>query len=163
MMAGALVLSACAGIEGGVTEIGGVGCKRISEQAMAKINWARVPRVEMAVREGDFEPMVLRMKQGRPYVLKIRNRDDSVRYFRALEFFKQNAVIAIAVDGERAEETCVQAVNIPPRKTAEVRFVAVIDGHYEFEDNFLMIPLVMSGGPSGVIVIEERKEVAAGG
>ena len=104
--------------------------------------------------------MVMRLKQGRPYIIRIRNRDDERRVFRAPDFFEQNTVVAIGVEGERAATTCVNAIAIPARQTAEVRVVAITDGTFEFEDNALLLPYVMSSGPSGVIVVEERRETA---
>lgn len=152
-------LAACAG-PSGVTDFAAIGCKQISKRAEAKINWARVPEIEIRIRDGEYSPMVTRLQQGRPYVLRIRNRDDSLRVFRARDFFKENAVIAAGVEGQRAEETCFVSVSIPSRQSAEIRMVAITDGTFEFEDNLVLLPFVLSAGPSGAIVIEERRETA---
>lgn len=153
------VLAACAG-QSGVSNFNVAECKMLSNRAEAKINWARVPERELRVRDGEYSPMVMRLKQGRPYVIRIRNRDDERRVFRAPDFFEQNAVVAIGVEGQRAETTCVNAISIPARQSAEVRVVAITDGTFEYEDNALLLPYVMSAGPSGVIVVEERRETA---
>lgn len=155
----ALGLSGCAA-DTGVATIGVADCKRISDRAEAKINWARVPEIELTVRDGEYTPMVTHLKQGRPYVLRIRNRDPETRVFRAQRLFESNAVIAVGVEGQRASETCIASVTIPTRQTAEIRFVAITDGTFEFEDNKILLPFVFSVGPSGVIVIEERRETA---
>ena len=153
------VLAACAA-PSGVSDFGVAQCKQISQRAEAKINWARVPKVEIRVRDGEYSPMVTRLQQGRPYVLRIRNRDDSLRVFRAKDFFERNAVIAVGVEGVRAEHTCINAVSIPARQSAEIRVVAITDGTFEFEDNALLLPFVFFGGASGAIVIDERRETA---
>ncbi len=152
-------LAACAA-PSGVSNFGVAQCKQISQRAEAKINWARVPEVEIRVRDGEYSPMVTRLQQGRPYVLRIRNRDDSLRVFRAKDFFERNAVIAVGVEGVRADNTCINAVSIPARQSAEIRIVAITDGTFEFEDNALLLPYVFSGGASGVIVVDERRETA---
>lgn len=154
-----MALSACA-VPSGVNSFATAECKQISKRAEAKINWARVPAIELRVRNGEFSPMVTRLQQGRPYVLRIRNRDDKLRVFRAKDLFVENAVIAVGVEGVRAEEECVTSISIPGRQSAEVRMVAITDGTFEFEDNEIMLPWVMSGGPSGAIIIEERRETA---
>lgn len=154
-----MVLAACAA-PSGVSDFGVAQCKQISQRAEAKINWARVPEVEIRVRDGEYSPMVTRLQQGRPYVLRIRNRDDSLRVFRAKDFFERNAVIAVGVEGVRSDHTCINAVSIPARQSAEIRVVAITDGTFEFEDNALLLPYVFSGGASGVIVIDERRETA---
>lgn len=154
-----MALSACA-MPSGVSNFAMAECKQISKRAEAKINWARVPEIEIRVRNGEYSPMVTRLQQGRPYVLRIRNRDDSLRIFRAKQFFENNAVIAVGVEGVRADDTCINAISIPARQSAEVRMVAVTDGTFEFEDNAVLLPYVFSGGPSGAIVIDERRETA---
>lgn len=154
-----MVLAACAA-PSGVSDFGVAQCKQISQRAEAKINWARVPEVEIRVRDGEYSPMVTRLQQGRPYVLRIRNRDDSLRIFRAKDFFERNAVIAVGVEGVRSDHTCINAVSIPARQSAEIRVVAITDGTFEFEDNALLLPFVFSGGASGAIVIDERRETA---
>ena len=153
------VLAACAA-PSGVSDFGVAQCKQISQRAEAKINWARVPEVEIRVRDGEYSPMVTRLQQGRPYVLRIRNRDDSLRVFRAKDFFERNVVIAVDVEGVRTEHTCINAVSIPARQSVEIRVVAITDGTFEFEDNALLLPFVFSGGASGAIVIYERRETA---
>ncbi len=152
-------LAACAS-SSGVSGFATSGCKQISKRAEAKINWARVPEIEIRVRNGEYSPMVTRLQQGRPYVLRVRNRDDSLRVFRARDFFKNNAVIAVGVEGVRAPETCFASISIPARQSAEIRMVAVTDGTFEFEDNVILLPFVLSAGPSGAIVIDERRETA---
>ncbi len=158
-VAAVTLMAACAA-PSGVTEFTAANCKQISKRAEAKINWARVPEVEIRIRDGEFSPMVTRLQQGRPYVLRIRNRDDGVRIFRAGEFFEDNAVIAIGVEGVRAEATCVTSVSIPGRQSAEIRMVAITDGTFEYEDNLILLPFVFSAGPSGAIIIDERRETA---
>lgn len=154
------LLAACAPNEG-VSTFAAHECKQISSRAEAKINWARVPEVELRVRNGEYSPMVMRLKQGRPYILRIRNRDTEQRVFRARDFFLQNAVLAVGVEGKQADATCIHSVTIPARQTAEIRMVAITDGTYEYEDNLILVPWVLSGGPSGAIIIEERRETAA--
>ena len=152
-------LAACA-MPSGVSSFGVAECKVLSKRAEAKINWARVPERELRIRDGEYSPMVMRLKQGRPYIIRIRNRDDKLRVFRAPRFFENNAVVAIGLEGERADTTCINAISIPSRQTAEIRVVAITDGTFEFEDNVILLPYVISAGPSGVIVVEERRETA---
>ena len=66
-IAAVTLMAACAA-PSGVTEFTAANCKQISKRAEAKINWARVPEVEIRIRDGEFSPMVTRLQQGRPYV-----------------------------------------------------------------------------------------------
>lgn len=138
----------------------GDGCTRLSSRAQAQINWTRVPIVEVAVRNDEFEPMVFRLRQGRPYVLHLRNRDLERHEFAAPAFFRENAVVGIAVDGVPMADVCVESITLPARQTAVIRMVAVIDGHYEFYDTFLPLAVPQALIPAGAIVVEERPAVA---
>ena len=132
-------------------------CAKVPEEDLKKVNWTRVPEVNMRVRNGEFEPMFVRLKQGWPYVFRIRNRDDDSHTFNASEFLSAMAVTRITVAGKRWEDTCVSSITVPPRDTAELRLVAAIDGHYEFEDTWLPALGLGPATASGVIVVEERR------
>ncbi len=153
-------LAACAA-PSGVSDILALDCKQISKTAEAKINWARVPEREIAIRNDAFSPMVMRLMQGRPYVIRVRNCDDSTHVFRAGKLFQENAVVAVGVEGKRADETCISAITIPPRQSAEIRFVAITDGTYDYADEFFLPSFFKTGVASGAIVIEERRETAS--
>ena len=152
-----LLLAGCMAPFGASGAIG--ECATVDEKAVKYINWARVPEIDIRIRNGEFSPMVVRMRQGWPYVLRIRNRDHETRTFRAPDFFRRVAVIKATVAGEDEDITCFGVVLVPPRQTAELRLVALTDGYFEYEDSMLPIPLpgLSSVGPNGIIIIEERK------
>jgi hypothetical protein len=151
-----LLLGACAGplaVSGVVSR-----CATVDDKAVKYINWARVPEVNIRIRNAEFEPMIVRMRQGWPYVLRIRNRDHETRVFSAHEFFQRVAVIKATVAGEEQDFTCFGVVAVPPRQSAELRLVALTDGYYEYEDSAIPIPIpgLFSTAPNGIIIIEER-------
>lgn len=131
-------------------------CTTVDETAVKYINWARVPEVDIRIRNGEFDPMVVRMRQGWPYVLRIRNRDHEPRVFKAYDFFRRVAVIKATVAGREEDFTCFGGVTVPARQSAELRLVALTDGYFEYEDSILPIPGLFSTGPNGIIIIEER-------
>ena len=150
-----LLLAGCTapiGVSGYISQ-----CAEVDDKAVKYINWARVPEVDIRIRNAEFEPMVVRMRQGWPYVLRIRNRDHETRVFKAHEFFRRVAVLKATVAGEEQDFTCFGAVSLPPRQSAEIRLVALTDGYYEYEDSLIPIPAMFSSGPNGVIIIEERR------
>ena len=132
------------------------GCEEVSPEALKRVNWTQVPEINVRIRHDEFSPMVIRMRQGWPYVFRIRNRDNTGHTFRADDFFNKVAVIQKSVAGKIAEETCFGSLWVPPRQTVELRLVAVIDGYYEFEDNPVYVLGGFMNGPNGVIIIEER-------
>lgn len=150
-----LLLSACV-FPAGVTGFA-LACPEVSEKAVKRINWTQVPEVDLRIRHGEFSPMVVRLRQGWPYVFRIRNRDDRGHAFKAYNFFANVAVIQTSIGGLKEDTTCYGALWIPPRQTAEIRMVAVVDGRYEYENLVLSLLFGYAGGPDGVIIIEERK------
>ncbi len=128
----------------------------VSPKALKRVNWTRVPRVNMRIRNNEYEPMIVQMTQGWPYVFRIRNRDDRAHSFNAERFLRSMAVIRVTIDGNRQNETCVSSLEIPAGATAELHLVAAIDGYYEFEDNWLPAATLLTGGADGVIIVEER-------
>ena len=150
-----LFLSGCV-FPQGVTQ-SFASCAEVDKEAVKRINWTKVPVVNVRVRHDEFSPMVIRLRQGWPYVLRIRNRDDEGHVFKAHDFFRNVAVIQSSVDGEVEDNPCLRAVWLSPRKTAELRLVASVDGYYEFEDLPFFALTGFYDGPQGVIIIEERK------
>ena len=55
------------------------------------------------------------------------------------------------------DNPCISALWVGPRKTAELRLVASVDGYYEFEGLPFFALTGFYDGPQGVIIIEERK------
>ena len=143
----ALGLSACNFLEGIDLSLSRIGCAVFPETKVGAVNWDTAWSVNMRIRQGEYRPMVLGFTAERPYVLRIANADDSDRMFRASGFFDSVAVGLVRVGGRDYETTCLSAVTIGPRETAEIWFVAKRDGRYEFEDQ--LVPYLFSQGASG--------------
>ena len=151
--AGALLVSAlassCGFFEGTSGALNVFGCVRYPEKTIGAANWDTARAVDVRIRQGEYRPMVIGLTAERPYVLRIANRDDTNRIFRAGEFFNAVAVGLVRINGEIESHTCLSSVTVAPRSTAEIWFVAMRDGRYEFEDQAL--PYLFSQGASGVI------------
>jgi uncharacterized cupredoxin-like copper-binding protein len=80
--------------------------------------------------------MIIGLTKGRPYVLRIRNADDTNRNFKAGEFFRSVALSRVAINGEK-KANCITGVTVKPNQVAELELAAVKDGRYEFEDGYL--------------------------
>ncbi|MBT7942857.1 MAG: hypothetical protein HN719_05825 [Alphaproteobacteria bacterium] len=155
LLAVLLLVSACVSPFGVTSSI--YSCAEVNEKAVKHINWTKVPVVNVRIRHDEFSPMVIRLRQGWPYVFRIRNRDDEGHAFKAYEFFKNVAIVQSSIEGEVEDNPCISALWVGPRKTAELRLVASVDGYYEFEDLPFFALTGFYDGPQGVIIIEERK------
>jgi hypothetical protein len=147
----ALGLSACNFLEVMDFSFSQVGCAFYPETKTGAVNWETARPVNMRIRQGEYWPMVLGFTAERPYVLRIHNADDDDRRFRASGFFDSIAVGLIRVGERDYDTTCLSAITIGPRQTAEIWFVAKRDGRYEFEDQ--LVPYLFSNGANGVIHI----------
>jgi len=154
-LATALLLGACVSPGDVINPV--VGCEEVNPEALKRVNWTRVPEINVRIRHDEFSPMVIRMRQGWPYVFRIRNRDHVGHIFQAGDFFRRVAVIQARIGGREEEDTCFGSIWVPPRETVELRLVASVDGHYEFEDNPIFVLGGFMDGPNGVIIIEERR------
>ncbi len=149
------LLSAC-GQDGVLSSFFG-GCIADAQKHINKADWGKTRTISIRIRQDEFEPMVFRLVQNRPYILVINNGDDSLHYFRAWEFFRSIALDQVTSGGQIFNGNCTAAVAIEPRKKIELRFVAVRDGRYDFEDNPHLLSFVRLGSASSSISIEPEK------
>ena len=115
-----------------------------------------MPVVNVRIRQNEYSPMVIRLRQGWPYVIRTRNRDDHGHVFQANTFFSRVAVIKTTIAGKVKDETCYGAIYDPAQQTAKLKLVAVVDGYYDYKDSYLSISSAFSLGRNGVIIVEKR-------
>ena len=149
----AMMLAACAVSNGVYTEFGAT-CVADTAERVAKVNWLEAETVDLRIRQATSTPTIIRLRQDSPYVLRIANGDDRNRVFRANEFFGAIALAKVTMGEFESDASCISAVVVPAMETAEVRFVAVRDGRYEFEDNPFLYAKAVAGYGSGVISIK---------
>ena len=138
----ALLVSACASQVGVSTEPlqWPNPCIADAAERVANVNWLEAETIDLRVRQGEFTPVLIRLKKDSPYVLRIANGDDGKRVFRSNEFFAAIALAKVIMGETEFTKPCISAVTIAPRETAAVQFVAVRDGRYEFEDFPFLLP-----------------------
>ncbi len=149
------LLSACA--QDGVLPAFFDGCPADSRERVEEANWEQARTISIRIRQNEFEPMVFRLVQDRPYVLIIDNKDESLHFFHAQKFFRSIALAKVTSGEQMFVGGCTAAVAVEPQKSAELRFVAVRDGRYDFEDNPFLLSFVRLGSASGSISIEPEK------
>ena len=149
------LLSACA--QNGVLPAFFDGCPADSRERVEEANWEKARTIAIRIRQNEFEPMVFRLVQDRPYVLVIDNKDESLHFFHAQKFFRSIALAEVTSGEQMFIGGCTAAVAVEPQKSAELRFVAVRNGRYDFEDNPFLFSFVRLGSASGSISIEPEK------
>ncbi len=136
------------------------GCPADAAERVQAADWARVKTITVSAQRDAFDPMIVTLTKGRPYVLRLENGDRTSHFFRAPDFFKAIALESATVGSRELAEPCPVRVTLEAEETAEFRFVAVRDGHYNFED--AMLSFTLRSGASGVITIESRRAFSVG-
>lgn len=115
-------------------------------------DWSRAEELTLRIRQNRFDPLVLTLREGQPYVLTLVNGDDVDHSFYAPHLFEAIAVRSLSGAGQPVTpETGLVAVGMPAGASRELAFVTVRDGRYEFSDGGLNL---FAFGNTGVVVIE---------
>ncbi|MBK8907502.1 MAG: hypothetical protein IPM60_06280 [Rhodospirillales bacterium] len=113
------------------------GCIPDASGRAAEVDWSAAQTVDVRIRHDDFSPIVIGLLRERPYVLRFSNGDDERHEFSAPDLFRTVVLDGIAVDGRSQPAGCYTRVAVPANGTAEVRFMPLLDGRYEFKDTDL--------------------------
>ncbi|NQV47680.1 MAG: hypothetical protein HQ504_07855, partial [Rhodospirillaceae bacterium] len=158
LSAALMVLSGCA-FNGGSEFFAG-GCTEETRQHLSGVDWTGARENYLRIRQGEFDPAYIGMFQGRANILIIENRDDESRVFRAIEFFNAIALEGVIDEnGNLDDDNCIDAVALGPHETKKLRFVAVRDGVYEFQDNSLLLSMALIGSAGGFITVERPRNI----
>ena len=137
-----------------------VDCSRVPPGAFEAVDWDAARRVRVSIRHGEFKPSLIRLYQGRPYVMQIENRDRGSRRFQSAEFFAALFIHSVVIEEYgRLSVTCPSGLLALPGGITEVRFIAARDGRYEFSGTVL--PFDLGQIPDGIVHIEQAPAIAA--
>ncbi len=124
----ALVLAACATEENLFfsfynNPLSGAKCVAEAGKKLSPVNWNQAKVLNIAIRDGVYDPDVTHMKVGEPTILRIANNDTIERYFIDGEFFASVALAQVSVGGAKYDRPCISGVIINAGKKAEFRLV----------------------------------------
>ena len=150
----ALILSACATNDGVLPQTAGT-CVSDAGKQTAGVDWGKAGIIDLKFEKDQFSPLTINLYKGQAYVLRISNKETSLRGFEARDFFRSIALAGLTVGGKDYGTPCVSAVHIASQGMAELRFVTVREGEYLFVNNFMMVLAPMPlGGAFGYINID---------
>ncbi len=119
---------------------------------VAFANWDDAEAVDLQIRMGSFWPMILTLRQDRPYVLRIANVDPEHRVFSATPLFETSHLESVKIAGGDPEFNPVDGLPLPPAATAEIRFMALCTGRFEFFETW--VPNLNVEVGRGVVYVE---------
>ena len=118
--------------------------------AVEAADWEKAIALAVRMRQGDFNPMVMQMRVGFPYVLTIENADAEACAFKAPEFFASSAVKSLEpLDPPFEPGDTLVSVLVEPGQTRTVRLVPMKDGTYTYDDGVFG---VFAGGEGYIVV-----------
>ena len=125
-----LALSACATEVGLFPNILNSKCVAESDKKQSPVNWKQAKILNIAIRDGVYDPDRTYMKVGEPTILRIANNDNTPRYFLDSEFLDSVALAQVSVGGAKYDRPCISGVVIAAGNTTELRFVPQTAGVY---------------------------------
>ena len=87
---------------------------------MNRVNWTSVLQANKRICGVEFEPIVVRLEQGWPYVFRICNRDDAGHIFTSTRIFNNMGMLRITVKGNRQSESCIFQIKISVHNAMEM-------------------------------------------
>lgn len=150
MGAACLLASACS-----LLTVAGLGpgdtCGEAAARQLRTVDWGEAMVVPLQLRSGEFQPMVIDLRRGRPYRLLIHNVDDELRVFHAPAFLAAVAIAGISVDDTERDDRCIGMLWLPPQAKAEIRLLPRQRGRFGFADT--LVPLDAWGTGLGAITV----------
>lgn len=113
-------------------------CGPEAEARLAAADFSRLRVIDITLSEGEFSPMVIRLRESRPYTFRIENTDNEDRLFAAPHFFLTTAVGDFAIGNRKTQAVCLDRLEIPAFETTIVTLLPLRPGAYEFEDAFVL-------------------------
>ena len=148
-----LLVAACASTDGAYSGTPVPSCGKDTEERLSFVDWTDSREIDILIRLGDFWPMVLELHRDQPYLLRITNADPERRVFSSPDLFKMAYLRSASIDGRAPEFEIADGLRLPPNSSAEVSFVALCDGRYEFRETWLTTKA--SDSAQGAIYVHE--------
>lgn len=102
---------------------------KILERAKG-LDWQQAKTIDLNIRKERLFPSILVMTAQTPNIIRIFNRDRSVRTFRAAAFFKNSVLARVYYNGREVGENCINAIRIGPKKWVELHIVPLAAGEF---------------------------------
>jgi hypothetical protein len=102
-------------------------------EVVAAADWKEAFIIEIQIRQNEFNPAIIRLFQGEPYILIVENRDQIPHILASTEFFKTTAIRKVLTEKEEISGANLIGLHLSPGEIKEIHFVPVLDGWYDFE------------------------------
>jgi hypothetical protein len=136
------------------------------QEIIEAADWEMATTFEIRIRQNEFRPSIIRLKQGEPYIMLIENRDDITHMLVADEFFKTIVIRKILSQTLEIKKVNLIGLHLFSGEIKEVHFIPARDGWFDFEGgkgfgifatDYIFSPLSRGAieGMVGSFVVEE--------
>ena len=136
------------------------------QEIIEAADWEAAKTVEIRIRQNEFSPTIIRLRQGEPYIMLVENRDDITHMLVAEEFFKTVAIHKILSQTLEISKVNLIGLHLNPGEIKEIHFIPARDGWFDFEGghgpgifatDYIFSPLSLGviKGMVGSFVVEE--------
>jgi len=136
------------------------------QEIIEAADWGAAKTLEIRIRQNEFSPTIIRLRQGEPYIMLVENRDDIAHMLVAKEFFKTVAIRKILSQTLEISKVNLIGLHLSPGEVKEVHFIPARDGWFDFEGgkgpgifatDYIFSPLSRGAikGMIGSFVVEE--------
>lgn len=143
LVAGSLVLAGCAAQRAPLTTPADAGA------ALAAVDWGKAQRVEVVLKNFEFDPKTVRLQKGHAYELRLHNTASGGHSFDAAEFFRNSAMASGAAASEAQSSGGI--VEVPGGKVVQLRLVPLRAGTFPLRCSH---PLHADFGMTGQVVVQ---------
>ena|GEM_PF-2134062 len=102
------------------------------QAAIESADWNSARVIEMTLFDDHFTPMLLSLKKGQPYVLRITNKEKHPRLLVGEDFLNTLAVQGDSANEDITKSTVIETVLLEPGKPRELKIVPMESGRYEY-------------------------------
>jgi len=109
-------------------------------KTVGTVDWSKAKTITLTYGDPAGSAAVLSMVHGKPYILRIENKENFPHWFRAVDFLRDSQISKTLYNQKEQPSKCLEGLAMAPASTAEIHLVPVMINDYEFEDSPFVVP-----------------------
>ena len=130
-------------------------CKNNNNLSISQENSETFKTINMEIEDGKFHPSLLQLSRQQPYLFLIENKDNELRWFTAINFFRSASIKKITVNEKDVTNDCPASIMVRNKGVTKIHLTPIKAGIYEFESDHLLnsgLKLIW-GGETNVVFV----------
>ena len=102
------------------------------QSAVKSVDWNAAKVIDITLFDNHFTPMLLNLKKGAPYVLRITNKEPGTRLVVGSDFLDSLAIHSVSGAEEITETSVVRSLSLQPQQPRVIKAIPMKSGRFEF-------------------------------